>query len=86
MPDLIAHYIRRGLANFRQPGSGIEETDNAMRTYGLNGGKGPAAGEVFRNPDLARTYRLIARAAATPFTRAKSRARSTPISSGSAAG
>src|SRR3546814_5632481 len=31
-----------------------------FRTYGLNDGKGPAAGQVFRNPDLARTFRLIA--------------------------
>src|SRR3546814_19305041 len=31
-----------------------------FRTSGLNDGKGPAAGQVFRNPDLARTFRLIA--------------------------
>ena len=60
VPDMIAYYIRRSLAGFRQPGRGIEEIDNAMRTYGVNGGKGPAAGQVFRNPDLARTFRLIA--------------------------
>ena len=60
VPDMIAYYIRRSLAGFRQPGRGIEEVDNAIRTYGLNDGKGPAAGQVFRNPDLARTFRLIA--------------------------
>jgi gamma-glutamyltranspeptidase/glutathione hydrolase len=60
VPDMIAYYIRRSLAGFRQPGRGIEEIDNAIRTYGLNDGKGPAAGQVFRNPDLARTFRLIA--------------------------
>lgn len=60
VPDMIAYYIRRALAGFRQPGRGIEELDNAMRTYGINDGKGPAAGQVFRNPDLARTFRLIA--------------------------
>ncbi|WP_447750334.1 gamma-glutamyltransferase family protein [Sphingopyxis fribergensis] len=60
VPDMIAYYIRRALANFRQPGRGIEEIDNAMRTYGLNDGKGPNGGQVFRNPDLARTFRLIA--------------------------
>ena len=60
VPDMIAYYIRRSLAGFRQPGRGIEETDNALHTYGLNDGKGPAAGQVFRNPDLARTFRLIA--------------------------
>src|SRR3546814_8199021 len=36
VPDMIAYYIRRSLAGFRQPGRGIEETDNALRTYGLN--------------------------------------------------
>jgi gamma-glutamyltranspeptidase/glutathione hydrolase len=35
---------------------GIEETANAVRTFG----RGPGVGEVFRNPDLARTYRMIA--------------------------
>src|SRR3546814_14100058 len=57
---MSAYNSRRSLAGFRQPGRGIEETDNALRTYGLNDGKGPAAGQVFRNPDLARTFRLIA--------------------------
>ncbi|ATE66146.1 gamma-glutamyltransferase family protein [Rhizorhabdus dicambivorans] len=60
VPDIIAYYIRRSLAAFRKPGTGIEETENALRTYAL-GGDGPKAGGVFRNPDLARTYRLIAR-------------------------
>jgi gamma-glutamyltranspeptidase/glutathione hydrolase len=59
VPDVIAYYIRRNLAAFTRPGSGVEETANAMRTYGLTG-RGPAAGGVFRNPDLARTYRMIA--------------------------
>lgn len=60
VPDIIAYYIRRSLIAFRRPGAGIEETANALRTYGI-GGDGPKAGGVFRNPDLARTYRLIAK-------------------------
>ena len=32
VPDLIAYYMRRSLAGFRQPGRGIEEIDNALRT------------------------------------------------------
>ncbi|MBL0768759.1 gamma-glutamyltransferase family protein [Sphingopyxis sp. DHUNG17] len=60
VPDLIAYYMRRSLANFRAPGRGIEEVDNALRTYGMADGQGPRAGQVFRNPDLARTFRLIA--------------------------
>lgn len=60
VPDIIAYYIRRSMATFARPGNGIEETGNALRTYGLADGKGPQAGQVFRNPDLARTYRAIA--------------------------
>ena len=60
VPDIIAYYIRSNLAAFQRAGSGIEETANAVRTYGLADGKGPRAGSVFRNPDLARTYRMIA--------------------------
>lgn len=60
VPDMIAFYIRRSMANFARAGNGAEETANALRTWGINGGTGPAAGQVFRNPDLARTYRAIA--------------------------
>jgi gamma-glutamyltranspeptidase/glutathione hydrolase len=56
VPDVIAYYIRGNMSAFQQRRTDIEEFDNALRTYG----QGPAAGEVFRNPDLARTYRLIA--------------------------
>ena len=60
VPDIIAYYIRRSMAAFARPGMGIEESANAIRTYGLADGKGPQTGQVFRNPDLARTYRSIA--------------------------
>jgi gamma-glutamyltranspeptidase/glutathione hydrolase len=56
VPDMIAYYIRSAMAIFRSKRAQIEELDNAIHTYG----EGPAAGGVFRNPDLARTYRLIA--------------------------
>ena len=67
VPDIIANYIRRNLAGFQRPGTGIEETANAVRTYGLADGKGPLPGQVFRNPDLARTYRLIAKGGRDAF-------------------
>ena len=67
VPDLIAYYIRRSMAGFARPGNGLEETTNALRTYGLADGKGPAAGGVFRNPDLARTYRAIAQGGRDAF-------------------
>ncbi|GAA0337728.1 gamma-glutamyltransferase [Sphingomonas oligophenolica] len=59
MPDIIAYYVRRNLEGFRRAGGMIEETANAMRTY-APGGASPEPGGVFRNPDLARTYRAIA--------------------------
>jgi gamma-glutamyltranspeptidase/glutathione hydrolase len=59
VPDVIAYYIHRSLAAFVRAGSGVEETANAMHTYAPSG-ESPPAGGVFRNPDLARTYRLIA--------------------------
>jgi gamma-glutamyltranspeptidase/glutathione hydrolase len=56
VPDVIAYYIRLAMAAFRRRQSEIGELDNAIHTYGA----GPATGGVFRNPDLARTYRMIA--------------------------
>ncbi len=69
VPDIIAYYIRGNLAAFQRAGSGIEESANAIRTYGLADGKGPQAGGVFRNPDLARTYRMIANGGRDAFYR-----------------
>jgi gamma-glutamyltranspeptidase/glutathione hydrolase len=59
VPQVIGFYIKRNLAIFTRAGSGVEETANAMHTYAPSG-KAPNEGDVFRNPDLARTYRLIA--------------------------
>lgn len=56
---VIAAYMRRGITNFAKPGMGIEDVANAKATF-APGGETPAAGEIFRNPDLARTYRMIA--------------------------
>jgi gamma-glutamyltranspeptidase/glutathione hydrolase len=58
-PQIIGYYIKRNLAIFARTGSGVEETANAMHTY-APGGKAPNEGDIRRNPDLARTYRLIA--------------------------
>lgn len=69
VPDIIAYYIRRNLVAFRRPGNGLEESANAFRTYGLADGMGPMAGQVFRNPDLARTYRAIASGGRDAFYR-----------------
>ena len=59
VPQIIGWYIKRNMAAFVRAGSKIEELDNAKHTY-MPGGRAPNEGEVFRNPDLARTYRMIA--------------------------
>ena len=59
VPDVIAYYIRINLETFRRAGAAIEEVQNALRTWAPDGHP-PAAGRLFRNPDLARTYRMIA--------------------------
>ena len=66
LPQIISYYIKRNLEVFNRPGAGIEETANANSTYAPSG-HAPAEGEVFRNPDLARTYRLIAQGGRDAF-------------------
>ena len=51
-PQIIGWYIKRNLAAFTRPGSGVEETANALHTY-APGGRAPNEGDVRRNPDLA---------------------------------
>jgi gamma-glutamyltranspeptidase/glutathione hydrolase len=68
IPQAIAYYWQRNqtrLENEFRAGR-LEEIDNARRTYWPNGVT-PAEGSVFRNPDLARTYRLIARGGRDAF-------------------
>ncbi len=59
VPQIIGYYIKRNMAVFLRPGSGVEETANAAKTYML-GGVAPNEYDVRRNPDLARTYQMIA--------------------------
>ena len=58
VPPVISYYMRRAMANFSRPNMGIEEVANARATF-APGGRAPGVGEIFRNPDLARTYRAI---------------------------
>ena len=55
----VAYYLARSLANFTRSGQGIEEVENFKAVW-AQGGATPKEGEVFANPALARTYRLIA--------------------------
>ncbi len=59
VPQIIAYDLQRDLEVLRDPNSGVEECVNVVRTY-APGGRTPNEGDVFRNPDLARTYRMIA--------------------------
>ncbi|MBU6155661.1 MAG: gamma-glutamyltransferase [Alphaproteobacteria bacterium] len=58
--QLVADYWTRNFRTFERNAADIEEIENAKKTY-LVDGRAPAHGEIFRNPDLARTYRAIAR-------------------------
>ena len=55
----VAYYLASSLRAYARPGRGIEETANARAIWAPNG-QTPAEGEIFANPDLARTYELIA--------------------------
>ena len=58
-PRAIANQWRIHLAALDQAKADIEDLDNAARLF-MPDGRAPAEGEVFRNPELARSYRLIA--------------------------
>lgn len=58
LSPVVAYYMNRAMANFARPDMGIEEIANAQATFAA--GDRAMAGEIFRNPDLARTYKMIA--------------------------
>lgn len=58
LSPVVAYYMNRAMANYARPNMGIEEIANAQATYASGDKARP--GEIFRNPDLARTYRAIA--------------------------
>lgn len=55
----VAFYLEICLRRYEADLGSIEEFDNFRRTF-MPEGRLPRAGEIFRNPDLARTYELIA--------------------------
>src|SRR5581483_9425872 len=68
--ELIAKYWKGGMAAFERRGALIEELDNARGTYLIpdaHGGHTPEQGEIFKNPDLARTLSLIAQGGRDAF-------------------
>ncbi|MEO8114430.1 MAG: gamma-glutamyltransferase family protein, partial [Phenylobacterium sp.] len=62
----VAYYVGRSHATFTKPGAGVEEVENFKQVW-APGGKTPREGEMFRNPGLARTYRLIAEGGGRAF-------------------
>ncbi|MBV8157162.1 MAG: gamma-glutamyltransferase, partial [Dyella sp.] len=64
--QLVAKYWKGNFAAFEKQKGLIEELDNARHTY-LIDGHTPAEGEVFRNPDLARTLSIIAQGGRDAF-------------------
>ena len=58
LSPVVAYYMNRAMANYARPNMGIEDIANAQATFAS--GDRARAGEIFRNPHLARTYRAIA--------------------------
>jgi gamma-glutamyltranspeptidase/glutathione hydrolase len=59
--EVIAHYWEIGWRR-------LKDEPNFAATY-LPGGRAPAKGEIFRNPDLAKTYRILAEKGRDAFYR-----------------
>ncbi|HEY9112122.1 MAG TPA: gamma-glutamyltransferase family protein [Rhodanobacteraceae bacterium] len=68
--ELVAKYWKGNFVAFEKDRGLIEELDNARKTY-LIDGRTPGQGEVFRNPDLARTLTEIAEGGRDAFYKGK---------------
>ncbi|MDG2528019.1 gamma-glutamyltransferase [Caulobacter endophyticus] len=62
----VAFYLAGSHRRFTNPASNIEEVENFKKVWAPNG-KTPVEGEIFKNPALARTYRLIAQGGGRAF-------------------
>jgi len=89
LTETIAYYWDRNMRvlDERFANDQFEEFANAQATYLTEDGDAPREGEIFRNPDLANTYRALAEGGRDAFYEGEiARARSTPTWSASAAG
>jgi gamma-glutamyltranspeptidase/glutathione hydrolase len=59
MSPVIAHAWDNAIKLFLRQRADLEEIDNAIKTYTINGVV-PMAGQIMRNPDLARSFKIVA--------------------------
>jgi gamma-glutamyltranspeptidase / glutathione hydrolase len=62
----VAFYVGSSERIFAKPENHVEETENFRKVW-VKDGRTPREGEVFRNPGLAQTYRLIAEGGGRAF-------------------
>ena len=55
----VAYYLKSSYRIFTKPDAGIEEVENFKKVWAAEG-RAPLEGEIFANPALAHTYKLIA--------------------------
>ena len=80
VPDIIAYYIRRSMAAFARPGTwGSRRLPTRSAPMGLRMARDRRAGQVFRNPDLARTYRIDRRRRSRRVLQRRHRAGDRPL-------
>jgi gamma-glutamyltranspeptidase/glutathione hydrolase len=65
--QLVAHLMERDM-QLRMASEDVEEKDNAKGTYLVNGAT-PKEGQIFRNPDLAMSYEILAQGGRDAFYR-----------------
>jgi gamma-glutamyltranspeptidase / glutathione hydrolase len=59
VPQVIAHHWRLAVERIEQNRADITDPEGFRRTFTFDG-RAPREGEIFRNPDLGRTYQAIA--------------------------
>ncbi|MCE9521401.1 MAG: gamma-glutamyltransferase, partial [Alphaproteobacteria bacterium] len=64
--QLVAYYWARNFRGFNKNAKDIEEFENAKATY-LIDGQTPRQGQIFKNPNLAHTYELLAKGGRDAF-------------------
>lgn len=68
LSQVIAYYWNMNMERYARNEADIEDLANLRATF-VAGGQIPGHGDMFRNPDLARTYRLIADGGVDAFYR-----------------